>query len=547
MLVTSVLAGRAFLYLLIPLLVRYSFDKVIPSGDSNLLLIVGVIIFALYFAGAAITLWSRLVILRTTKRVIQQLREEILKKFYALSRSYSNSMDRSTLHTIIVQDTQRLDIMSNALVAQLLPALLTSIVLCALLVYLDGFLFLLLVILVPFMVVWHQTVGKKVRKLINAYHRSFGVFSKGTAFVLRAIDLTRIQSAEALEVEKQMDNFEELRSSSTRMAWLRTAYSEIQNVLLACAAVLVLVIGGRYVAAGSMSLGELMSFFVCVGLLRMHVGTISNRIPEVIEGNESLKTLHRWLETEAPVPYSGSNRISFTGGISLKGACFKYEDRWVLSDIDMSIDQGTTVAVVGPNGVGKSTIAYLILGFYRPQKGQLSADGRSFDELDLADLRRHIGVVMQDPIIFPGTILENISYGSKAVDLERVINAAELSTAHEFVEKLPLKYDTQVGEDGLLLSGGQRQRIALARALLHKPGLLILDEPTNHLDRSTVHHLMNNLRELEQSPSILIISHDIGIIGEAQQIYVLEEGCIVSHGSPESLFPERFCQQGSIE
>jgi len=534
--------GHSGLYLLIPLLIRRGFDLTIPSGNVGDLAKLGLTILFIYFLSAIITLWVRHVILRVTKSVILRIREEILKKLYFLSRKYTTRTDRSKLHTIMVQDTSRLDMMSNALFAMFLPAILISSVLFAVLLYIDWLLFLMLLGMAPLVLLWHVLIGKKVKKLVREYHRSFESFSKGIAFVLRAIDLTRIQSAEDYELARQGGNFEDLRLSSHRMSWLRTTYGEIQNALIACAGILVLIVGGRYIATGRMTLGEFLSFFVCVGLLRTQLGKVFRYLPDIFAGGESLKTLHNWLETKDVVPYSGTRRIDFNGAIDIENVSFKYDDNWVIRDISLSIKQGDSVALVGPNGAGKSTITYLVLGFYRPHEGRLAADGIPYDMLDLSNLRRYIGVVRQDPVIFPGTILDNISYGWQDEDMEQVARAAELSTAREFIERLPDKYETFVGEDGLHLSGGQRQRIALARALMCKPRLLILDEPTSHLDISSIKLLTSNLDKLDPPPSILLISHDKAIVNATRKVFVIDNQSIASDGDAGAFLsrsPER--------
>ncbi len=519
----------------IAFLVRYVFDKVLPAGDVYLLLFTGLTILLLNLINDGIILWTRYITLKITKIAIRRFREELLHKAYTFSRAYYTETDMSKLHASIVQDTERLDVMSNALVSLFLPALVTSVTLCGVLIYLNWFLSLISIITFPLLYFVSRPIGNMVRKRIRTFHRSFENFSKGVLFVLQMMDLTKTQSAESVEIGRQRKLLEDLRLTSGTMAWLVTAYSLIQNTIATTSGVIILVIGGASVASGSMTLGDLLSFYVAFGLFGNYLRTISSSIPNIISGNESLITLFNVSNIKDSKPYSGRREIPFSGRIALESVYFQYGENPILEDINLNIYPNTTVGIAGPNGSGKSTIINLILGFYRPQKGELYADNEPYDELDIVALRRNIAVVMQDPIIFPGTIFENITYGSADATLEQVIQSAELATAHEFIQELPEGYDTYVGENGMLLSGGQRQRIAIARALLRQPTLLILDEPTNHLDESSVIRFMNNLKSTDKLPTTLIISHDMDIMRELNNIYVLKEGRILNTGDFETV------------
>jgi ATP-binding cassette subfamily B protein len=537
-------AGQCLLVLPIAFLVRYTFDKIIPAGDLRLLVLSGIAILLLNLVNSGISLLTRYLTLKTTKFAIQKLRDELLNKCYAFSRAYYCEADRSKLHASIVQDTERLDVMSNALIALLLPALSVSVALCAVLIFLNWFLFLVMITVVPFLLLVSRVMKKHVKDRVNAFYRSFETFSKGMLFVLQMMDLTRIQTAEKFETERQRKNFEELRITSGSMAWLNSAYSSVQYGIATVSGILILIIGGMSVASGSMSLGSLLAFYVAVSILNSNVKIVISSIPQIIAGKESLNTLFNIVRTQDPLPYSGNRQIKFSGKIILESVNFQYKDRQILQDINLTITPNTMAAISGPNGVGKSTIAQLIMGFYRPQSGQLYADDHPYHTLDMSHLRQSIGIVMQDPIIFPGTIWENITYGRQDASLQDVVYASELSTAQEFIQEFPQGYNTLTGENGMLLSGGQRQRIAIARALLRQPKLLILDEPTNHLDEEALHQLVNSLKRINNFTTILIISNDMDIVREAQYIYVLQEGgnIVLSEdttGDPSGLYISR--------
>lgn len=528
--------GQSLLVLPITLLIRNAFDDLIPSGHFSFLALTGVVIVLLYLTEGGATLWTRHIILETTKTIIQQFREELLRMCYTFSRSYYTKADQIRLHTMLVQDTERVDIMTNAVLAQFLPSLFISFVLCALLAYLNWLLFLIIVGTVVVLVVLNKSIGGESKKRVYAFHRSFERFSKGMMFVLHMMDLTRIQSAENFETERQRKHFADLRRTSRRMAWYKAAYVLAQRSTVAICAVVILIVGGYAVVKGNMTLGELLSFYAALALLKPRLHILSFSLPQIIEGNESLSTLYGILKTDHPRPYTGTQRIPFTGKISLDAVSFGYSDDPCLHGITFEIHPGNVIALFGPNGSGKTTIANLILGFYRPQRGQLFADNLPYDDVDIVNLRLQIGVVTQNPIIFPGTILENITYGCPEADMQHVLHVAELATAHDFIEHLPQGYATCVGENGTMLSGGECQRIALARALLRQPKLLILDEPTNHLDAESVRHLVGNLKTLPYGPAIVIISHDMTIVREAESIFMLIDGRIVTRGDYSTLF-----------
>ena len=518
-------------------LLRQAFDKVIPSGDIRLLLAIGALILLLSALNGVIALWTSYVTLGITKSAIQQFRSELIKKVYTFSRKFYSTADRRKLHTSIVQDSERLDYLSNALLTQALPAVAVGVALCGALIYINWILFLVMASVAPFFYLVSRKVGKKVRQNVQAFHRSFEKFSGGMTFVLQALDLTKVQSAEQLEIARQSKTLDELRTTGSSMAWLYAVYHTVQNTIATSSGILVLIAGGVAIASGTMTLGELISFYVIVGMVRQQVNTISYTVPGIIAGNESLDTLYGIICINDPNPYSGRKQIAFRGKIALEHVRFRYEEQPLLEDINLVLEPGGSVAIVGPNGAGKSTIINLILGFYRPQEGHLFADDCPFSEVDIIRLRRSMGVVMQDPIIFPGTILDNITYGYPAKDMAEIVRACERATAHEFIKELPGGYETFVGESGVLLSGGQRQRIAIARAILASPRLLILDEPTNHLDVGTVRRLMANIKSMEGSPSVLLISHDRTVVQEAQRAFLLQEGRLTPTSSLSPVEP----------
>jgi ABC-type bacteriocin/lantibiotic exporter with double-glycine peptidase domain len=520
--------------LLVPvaLLVKNVFDDLVPHGRAEALAWNGAAILGLYLASAAAGLFTRYMVLKPTKKAITRLRSELLERVYGFPRAYFDRASLGQLQSTIVQDSERLDTMANLLVGELVPSLIVAIGLSAVLIVLNPLLFLVLVAVVPVLILVGKWLGRRVSVSTRAWYRAFDTFSTQTQLALRAMTLTKVQAAEQIELQRRRWQFAELAEAGRRMSWLQTAYGIVQQSVAASAGVVVLVIGGAAVANKQMTIGELLSFYAVVALLLRQVNAILALAPHVISGYESMTRLNDILDADEPEPYPGTRTIDFRGALELEHVGFSYGDEPLLEGVDLRVAPGERVAIVGPNGAGKSTLVSLILGLYRPQVGRVLADGVPFDELDLRALRGSIGVVLQDPIIFPGTIRENIGYGRPEAGQREVLRAAEWATAHDFIKDLPHGYETEVGDEGVLLSGGQRQRIAIARALVSRPAVLLLDEPTTYLDDASIRILMHNLRDFPGGPSLVMVSHDMEVAREADCVYHLRDGRIAGIERP---------------
>ena len=514
---------QSALALPIAYLAKYAFDRAMPSRSIPLLVTIGLAILGVHVTNTAVALVTRRLSLTTTKRAIAALRLDLVDWLHARSTAFFTHADVGRLQTTVVQDTERLDVMSNALLAQILPALTIGAGLTAWMAVLNWRLVVAAACAVPLWLTVNQIVGTKVRKEAVRFRQQFEAFNNDVLRLLRLVHLTRIQTAETAERARLTGAIDRLRVTSGRTAWLASAYLLTQNTVSTICGVTVLLIGGSAVARGTMTVGDLASFFVGVSLLAPQVSAAITAVPQVIAGNQSLLALFELAHDQDIRPYRGTRRIAFKGRIAIESVEFSYGERLVLSGVSLAIEPGVTTALVGPNGTGKTSLVSLILGLYRPNAGRLSADGHPFDDLDIDDIRRSIGVVTQDPVMIPGTIWENLTYGRDDASRASVLEAAGFATAHGFIESLPLAYETPIGEDGLLLSGGQRQRLAIARALVRAPVLLILDEPTNHLDAESVRELLANLKHLPNRPAILIITHAPDVAAEADRLFVLDD------------------------
>lgn len=516
--------------LLVPIagLLQRAFDDQLPHRRAAAVTITAVLIFALYAATAALALVTRYVSLKVNKAAVARLRVLLTERLYSLDRAELDRSNGAVLQTIVVQDSERVDVMSNAIIALLVPGVIISIGLTVVAVVVSPRLCTALLVVVPIMVGINRVLTPVIRRRTRRWQRAFDAFASATALGLRAASLTKVHGAERIEVECRSRQIDELSHAGLQMAWAGGTYGILQQAVSACAGVIVLIIGGWSTARGDMTIGDLLGFYAITALLLRQISPIIGSVPDVLTGYESMIRLDRLLQAGGGEPYIGTRVLSFDGSLTFDGVSFAYEDRPVLQDVHLSIARGEHVAIVGPNGAGKSTLVSLLLGLYRPTTGQVLAGGVRFDELDMTNLRRSLGVVLQDPVIFPGTVRENIAYGHPNATEAEVRQGAAWATASDFIDALPNGYDTPVGDEGILLSAGQRQRLAIARALLARPSLLVLDEPTTHLDDAAIGRLLGNLRELPGSPTVIAISHDPEIEAWAGRVIHLRDGRIAS-------------------
>ena len=289
---------------------------------------------------------------------------------------------------------------------------------------------------------------------------------------------------------------------------------------------------------GNFELGKLVAFLSYIGMLFGPLSIITNIMDWASRTVTAAERVFEVLDTE-PEVRDAPNAQPLTevkGEIILENVSFGYEKHHlVLHDINLHIRPGEMIGLVGPSGSGKTTLINLICRFYDPTRGRILLDGKDLREVRMQDLRRHIGVVLQDNFLFPGTIRENIAYARPDATLEEIIEAAKAANAHDFIMRFPDGYDTWVGERGHRLSGGERQRIAIARAILRNPQILILDEATASVDTETERLIQEALERLVQNRTTIAIAHRLSTLRNADRIIVLERGRVVEVGMHDEL------------
>ncbi len=524
--------AQSLVVLPVAILIAYFFNHAIKKPDLQLLTWIGLGVIFLQLSSSIFALLGRNQSLNVTKSVIKLIRDEVVARLYAYPQEYYDTVERSKLHSVVVQDTERLDIMSNALISIILPAFVMILGLLPILFYLNWSLSLFLILVITPLYFTSGTLKKRVQRFVYIFQRTFEHFSEGISSILHKMELTRSVGAENYEIKNVNSTIERLRQVSKRVAFLQSIYTISQSSVVSIGGILVLIVGGWSTGVGHMTMGDLIAYYFVVGLIRNQLRSMIGAFPQFIEGQEALMSLCNLVRVPHFSQYEGTMKVR-AETVHLKGVYLKYNNKYALEDINMTIPSQGIIVVTGGNGAGKSSLINLILGLYLPQEGKLYVNGYPYSQVDIRFLRRSFGIVPQNPILFQGTIWENITYGIPQVNKEDVIKASKMALAHQFIVNLSDGYRTVVGERGIRLSGGERQRIAIARAFLRNPQILLLDEPMTFLDKKNRSQLTKILKELGRKKSIFINTHNLNVISQADLVYYLDQGKIDFIGKPE--------------
>jgi len=315
------------------------------------------------------------------------------------------------------------------------------------------------------------------------------------------------------------------------------------NVLTSIAPMTVLLFGAHEVLSGRMTLGTMMTFYLILGMFYMPLQRLTDLAAVIANAGAAIERIFDIFDTQPDIqdsPDAVALPPRIEGRVELRNVTFGYDpDQPILKNVTLDIQPGEVVAFVGPSGAGKSTLVNLIPRFYDVTGGEIRVDGQNIADVKVKSLRQSIGMVLQDNILFTGTIKENILYGRPGATDEEIVEAAVAANAHDFILDLPDGYETEIGERGTKLSGGQKQRLAITRAFLRDPRILILDEATSALDSESETLIQNALNKLMVGRTTLSIAHRLSTIMHADKIVVLDQGRVVEQGKHEELLANK--------
>lgn len=521
-----------------PYFMKVAIDELIPKKDISQLLLVGVVyVVSLLFIAYALR-YRILEISKLGQNILKDMRLDIFTHIQRLPFSYFDSRPHGKILIRVVNYINTLsDLLSNGLI-NFISDFINMIITLIVMFMMDAKLTLYSLVFLPvlFLITW---VIQKLQR--TAYQHLSNKQSNLTAYVHESISGVKITQSFTKEDKKQ-EIFEDL-SNQYRMAWMRAVKImrllwpsvEMVSILTTC---LLYYIGVKQIGL-EVSTGTLIAFMAYISNFWNPVINIGNFYNQLVTATAYLERIFETLD-EDPVIKDSPSAVALPdvrGQVTFDHVTFQYEEGGpnILDDMSFEVEVGQSIALVGPTGAGKTTVVNLINRFYDVTDGSIRIDGFDVRDVTLHSLRTQIGVMLQDPFVFSGTILDNIRYGRLDATREEIIEASKVVRAHEFISKLPHGYDTVVEERGSTLSSGQRQLISFARVLLADPKVLILDEATSNIDTATEELLQAWLNELLKNRTSFIIAHRLSTIKNCTSIFVIDKGKVMESGTHEEL------------
>jgi subfamily B ATP-binding cassette protein MsbA len=495
-------------------------------------------VVAIAVVGATSSYVEKYLTTSVSQWVTHDLRRTLYNHIQRLSLSEHDKAQTGDLITRVTSDISAIqDFINSALLGMFVNSL-TLLGMIGVMLYFNWRFTLIALSIAPALFVVVYTFTRRIKQASRAVRKKESELVSVVQEVLTSVRVVKAFAREDFEVSRFESQSLENVETALRARSIKAKLSPIVEVLIAIGTCLVLGYGARLALRGELSTGILIVFLLYLGRMYKPMRELSKMSDAVSKAIVGFERIQEVLQVEARVrDLPGARRASrFRGKIEFEHVTFAYDEKPpVLKDITFKIEAGKVAAIVGPSGAGKTTIISLIPRFYDPQSGRIKIDGVDIREYRLKSLREQISFVLQDTLLFHASIWDNIAYGKPDADPQKVVRAAKLANAHEFIEKMPEGYATMVGERGMTLSGGQRQRIAIARAIIRDTPILILDEPTSGLDSSSEQAVIEALDRLMEGRTSIVVAHHLSSIRHADVIFVIKDSELVEQGTHEEL------------
>ena len=531
------LVSRAASFVL-PLTPKYLYDEVMANRRYDLLWPIALVGFGATLINAITSYALSQIVSVAAQQAIAKLREDVQAHLIRLPVRFFDSTKSGVLVSRVMNDPEGIRNLVGTGLIQLVGGFVSAFGALVVLLYLNWRLTSATVLFLAIFGVGMSIAFKRLRPIFRERSVITAEVTGRLTETIGGIRLIKVYTAEERERQVFKDGVQRLFANVAKTITGTSATSTLSVAVIGMVSVLIIIIGGRDLIAGRMTVGDLTTYLLFIGVVTfplVQIASIGTQLTEAFAGLDRIREL-RDMPTEDQEDATRAPVAAVDGNVSFENVVFEYEkDTPVLRGVSFTAPAGTTTALVGSSGSGKSTMISLIMAFAQPQQGRILIDGKPLSDLKLQEYRRHLGVVMQDNFLFDGTVKENIAFTKPGASDEQVRAVAQIANADEFIQGFPQQYDTIVGERGVKLSGGQRQRVAIARAILADPRILILDEATSSLDSESEQLIQEGLRRLRAGRTTFVIAHRLSTITSADQILVLEHGEIVERGTHREL------------
>lgn len=529
---------------ILPFLTKWMIDSIQTGGTeakSRVYLALAISVFVI-----AQNLLTNTIHMHYFTRVVRgleiHLRGALIRRLQTLSMDFHEGFDSGRMHAKVLKDVDAIGTLGHQILINLLPSTVTLGITLYICLFSDMRVALFFMLSVPIAVMLVTFFRKRMSVTVHGFRITEERVSAGVSEMIQMLPATRAHGAEDAEIQKMDRRLEEVKNWGQRFDMVYNFFGactwvSFQMFSIACIAFMVVM-----AIDGSISLGDVWLLSSYFTMIVQAIQTLMGIYPILTKGVESVNSIGEILQCPDLERNEGKEHVEeVRGHFVFEKACYRYPDaeRNAVSDIDLDISEGETVALVGASGSGKSTLVNLLIGFRRPTSGRILLDGRDMESLDLRDYRKFISVVSQNTLLFNGSIRDNITYGMDEVDNDQLYDALVNANALEFVETLPQGVDTMIGEGGAKLSGGQRQRLSIARALIRSPKVILLDEATSALDLASEKLVQDALERLIKNRTTIIVAHRLSTIRNADRIVVLEDGKISEIGNHEELLERK--------